>query len=346
MASKYKESKIKEEVLDGDHYYITHRQIDNGQVDYTGLSLGCYKVLEPVSIYDYDNLLPISGWLCLNTETDFYKIITNLSFHKMYINYCSDKLYFGMEFVSSDIKSYKLNVDDFKKEFLFELEKEHKKRTDEYSIEIYRDTKKDLNKYIHNVQLNISTLSLLDFDKFESELKRITFKYHFIEVNDISSFKNCLYIVVLDDYKQFYVGKADSSLKNRMRKHWTAKIIPSRHLWNGGFESSKLKFDDFKIYDTTRIFVCTDIKKIIEENYVEANDRRIEITNTFGLETYDTMNELAKAERIVINNCRCVFCLSDRTPLMNYSKYDELEKEYGISRYDLLIKQYLRLDKR
>ena len=131
-----------------------------------------------------------------------------------------------------------------------------------------------------------------------------------------------------------------------MRKHWTAKIIPSRHLWNGGFESSKLKFDDFKIYDTTRIFVCTDIKKIIEENYVEANDRRIEITNTFGLETYDTMNELAKAERIVINNCRCVFCLSDRTPLMNYSKYDELEKEYGISRYDLLIKQYLRLDKR
>ena len=344
MSSKYKESTNKGDVLTGDSYEIFSRRLTEGQKDYTGLVLGDYVVIEPIFIDNYDSFLPVAGWLCQNTKNFVYKIIPNLALSKMYTKHCSDKLFFGMEYVSSDIVSGKLETNQFKVEFLQEVEKEHKKRTDEYSDERYKEYIRDIDKYVQNVSLNLKTFQKLNKNDFESEIVRIISKYHFIQVEDISSYKNCLYLVVLDDYNQFYVGKSEKSLKNRMRKHWTARIIPGRHLWNGGFESSRIKFDDFKMFDTTRIFVCEDIQKIIDENKVEADDKRIEITNTFGFEHFEEMNALAIAERIVINNCKCLFCLSDRTPLIVNEVYSKLEKIYSIPKDDLLIKQYLRLD--
>lgn len=344
MASKYKESVNKQDVLVGENYDIYSRQLTEGQRNYTGLVLGYYVVLEPVFIDDYGSFLPTDGWLCQNTSTKSYKIIPNLALSKMYIKYCSDKSFFGMEYVSNDVLSERLTTKQFRVEFLQEVEKEHKKRTDEFSVKNYEEYIHNIDKYVQNVSFNLETFQSLNKSDFEKELNRIVSRYHFVEINDISSYKNCLYLIVLDDYNQFYVGKSERSLKNRMRKHWTAKIIPGRHLWDGGFESSRIKFDDFRMFDTTRIFVCSDIETIIKENKEEASDKRIEITNTFGIEKYSDFNDLAKAERIVINNCRCAYCLSDRTPLMNYQLYSALELVYKINRYDLLIKQYLRLD--
>lgn len=344
MPSKYKESANKDEVLIGDSYETYSRKLTSNQKDYTGLILGDYVVLEPIFIDDYDSFLPTAGWLCQNNKNLVYKIIPNLALSKMYTKYCSDQYFFGMKYVSNDIVSKRLNIKQFRIEFLEEVEKEHKKRTDEYGNERYKEYIHDIDKYVQNVSINLESFLKLNKNDFESEIGRIVSKYHFVQVENISSFKNCLYLVILDDYKQFYVGKSERSLKNRMRKHWTAKIVPGRHLWDGGFESSRIKFDDFKIFDTTRIFVCDDIQRIINENKVEANDKRIEITNTFGFEHFDEMNSLAIAERVVINNCKCLFCLSDRTPLMNNEIYSKLEKIYDISKKDLLIKQYLRLD--
>lgn len=344
MSSKYKESVNKQDVLVGENYEIYSRQLTEGQKDYTGLVLGDYVVLEPVFIDDYGSFLPIAGWLCQNTSTQSYKIIPNLAFSKMYTKHCSDKSFFGMEYVSNDVLSERLTTKQFRVEFLQEVEKEPKKRTDEFSVKNYEEYIHDIDKYVQNVSFNLETFQSLNKSDFEKELNRIVSRYHFVEVNDISSYKNCLYLIVLDDYNQFYVGKSERSLKNRMRKHWTAKIVPGRHLWNGGFESSRIKFDDFKMFDTTRIFVCEDIQTIINENIIEANDRRIEVTNTFGLERFDEMNALGIAERIVINNCKCLFCLSDRTPLINNEIYLKLENVYNTSKEDLLIKQYLRLD--
>ncbi len=344
MSSKYKESTNKDDVLVGDSYEIFPRELTVGQKDYTGLVLGEYVVIEPVFIDDYDSFSPIAGWLCQNTKSFVYKIIPNLALSKMYTKYCSDKLFFGMEYVSNDIVSERLNVERFKVEFLQEVEKEHKKRTDEYSTERYKEYIRDIDKYVQNVSFNLDFFQKLNKNDFENEIARIVSKYHFTEVEDISSYKNCLYLIILDDFNQFYVGKSERSLKNRMRKHWTAKIIPGRHLWNGGFESSRIKFDDFKMFDTTRIFVCEDILGIINDNKAEAEDKRIEITNTFGVERFEEMNALTIAERIVINNCKCLFCLSDRTPLIINEIYSKLEKIYNVSKNDLLIKQYLRLD--
>lgn len=346
MASKHKESLDKNDVMIGDDYEIYPRKLNDGQKDYSGIMLGDYVVIEPIFIDDYGSFLPSPGWLCRNTKTLFYKVISNLALSKMYTNYCSDKSFFGMDYVSYDLSSTNLNLLDFKKEFLQEVEKEYKKRNDEYSVQKYKEFTRDIDKYVKNVSDNINYFKSLNKADFENELTRIVTKYHFVEVEDISSYKNCLYLIVLDNYKQFYVGKSENSLKNRMRKHWNAKIIPGRHLWYGGFESSRIKFDDFKMFDTTRIFVCDNIQKIIDENKNEANDKRIEITNTFGIEKYDEMNLLAIAERIVINNCKCMFCLSDRTPLLNIKDYSKLEMIYGVSKANLLIKHFLRLDEK
>ena len=346
MASKYKEALNKKDVMIGDGYEIYSRKLNDGQKDYSGINLGDYIVIEPIFIDDYGSILPTPGWLCRNTKTSYYKVIPNLALTKMYTNYCSDKSFFGMEYVSSDISSTKLDPLDFKNRFFEEVEKEHRKRKDEYSEQKYKEYTCEIDRYVKNVSDNLAYFKTLSESDFNKELARIVSKYHFVEVDDISSYKNCLYLIVLGEYSQFYVGKSEASLKNRMRKHWNAKIIPARHLWTGGFESSRIKFDDFKMFDTTRIFVCDDIQSIISENKKEAKDKRIEITNTFSIERFKDMSALAIAERIVINNCRCMFCLSDRTPLMNFKDYSKLENIYGVPKADLLIKHFLRLDEK
>ena len=344
MASKFKESELKKEVLDGDHYFTYPRELEEGEKDYSGLVLGDFRVDEPIMIDDFHSFFPFPGWICFNLKTNVYKIMPKLALGRIYVKYMSDKKYLGLEYVSSDFSYTKLNLQQFKADFLKAVESEYVKRNDEYSKEQYNEYKDDLKLYVQNVAFNLKTLKALNRIDFEEELSKIINKYHFIEIKDISSYKNCLYLAVIDEYNQFYVGKCVNGLKNRMRKHWTAKINPARHLWNGGFEASRIKYDDFKMFDTTRIFVCEDINTIIEENEDEANDTRLEVNNTFGFDKFEEMDELAKAERIVINNSKCRFCLSDRTPLMNCPRYNKLEKIYGISRNDMLIKQYIRLD--
>lgn len=345
MASKYKESVNKIDILFGNNYETYPRQLGRGEKDYSGLLMGDYIGVEPISIFNYGSFIPMKGWIIKNRTNLMFKIVSNLVIGRMYTKNCWDKMFFGVEYVSSDNVGRKLNLNDFKKEFLDQVEKIYSRKKDKYSIDKYQEYIRDIDKYVKNVEINISTFEKLNKTAFNNEINRITTKYHFKEVDDISSFNKCLYLVVLDEYKQFYVGKSESNLKGRMRKHWTAKIIPSRHLWTGDFESSRIKFDDFKMFDTTRIFVCDDISQILKENRSEAEDRRIERTNTFGIEKFENMNELAIAERIVINNCKCLFCLSDRTPLMSCERfYSQLEEKYKISRFDLLIKQYLGID--
>ena len=64
MASKYKESLIKEEVMSGDDYDIFPRSLSKWQKDYSGLIIGDYLVIEPISIDNYSSFPAIHspGW--------------------------------------------------------------------------------------------------------------------------------------------------------------------------------------------------------------------------------------------------------------------------------------------
>ena len=98
-----------------------------------------------------------------------------------------------------------------------------------------------------------------DFDNVIAD--KIKSNPMFLEVTDLNEYK-CpgIYILVLDEYKQLYVGIA-KNIKTRIQIHWTANKDLGRLVF-GGVTESKLSIDSFRALDTTRIFACAkDISK-------------------------------------------------------------------------------------
>lgn len=314
-------------------YDISKIPLEIGDKDYSNVIIGDYIVLYPIVAFVGLNVRPYRGWVCKNINNGYYKVILKNTLVRYYGKIYNNSYYFGIGYVSKDLLYSKLSEVQFKEELLNEILKNYGK-IDEELVEIL----------CNNLKINLQYFKNLEKDEFEIELMRIVNKYHFEEIKDVSSYKDCLYILVIDEYKQFYVGKTVRELKKRVNDHWRAKIITERQIFDGGNEYSRIKVDNFQMFDTTRIFVCPDYKKIINENIEFANNKKIEKTNTFGYEDFYDMNDLSKAERIVIDNCKCKFCLSDRTALLGCNKYIDLEKKYFTPKDDLLIMNYLNID--
>ena len=334
------EFETEKQALNGEEYDAWKTDLEEDQKDYSNLIMGNYKFLYPVLVDKYSSFSPIpqKGWLCQNTDNGKYKIILNLNASQMYIKYCSNSSYLGLEYIEEDMAYSRFSLVGFEKETEEEIKKLIEK--DKWYGSFLEGHKE---KYVNNIKKNLSIFNSLDKDAFNKEINRVAVKYHFREIQNMSSYKNCLYLAVLDEYNQFYVGKCVGGLKNRMRKHWVAKVIPGRQLWTGSDDFSRAKYDNFQMFDTTRLFVCEDIKTILEENAQEANDPSIVWSNTFGIKPeFEEMKDLDKAERIVINNSKCIFSLSDRVPLPGWEKYKEFSKKFNIPEEDLLIKHFLK----
>ncbi len=82
-------------------------------------------------------------------------------------------------------------------------------------------------------------------------------KHKFIEIIDLSevSNKKGAYILVLDKYKQVYIGvsTSENGIKGRILQHWS-KMKEFDRLIFGSVETSILSIDSFGALDTTRIF--------------------------------------------------------------------------------------------
>lgn len=117
---------------------------------------------------------------------------------------------------------------------------------------------------LYNFDLNMAFCEKLDRNKFNEEIEHFLLKHpKFVEVTDLKRYKNAtgIYIMVLDEYKQIYIGITNSSklgIKGRIQQHWTATKTLDRLIFQG-INSSVLSIDSFRHLDTTRIFVCTDI---------------------------------------------------------------------------------------
>jgi hypothetical protein len=125
-----------------------------------------------------------------------------------------------------------------------------------------------LENYDHNMRF----FSKLNWDEFDTELQRIlTLDTRFKEITDLKVIDGVegVYIMVLDDYRQAYVGLS-SNMKLRIRQHWWRRM-PFDRLIFGSVESSVLSIDSFRAHDTTRIFaVHTTQTEALEERLVEA----------------------------------------------------------------------------
>lgn len=140
---------------------------------------------------------------------------------------------------------------------------------------VYSDEwcKKHRESCLQNLELNIKYFDSLSADKFNKKLNFFLKKNKkFVEVTDLNSYKDAcgIYIMVLDKYKQVYIGKSESSIKKEIMSYWS-KTKEFDRLIFGRVEESRLSIASFGALDTTRIFVMEAPSwKIdsLEEKYV------------------------------------------------------------------------------
>ena len=111
---------------------------------------------------------------------------------------------------------------------------------------------------LQNYDLNMDYFSKLDKATFDIELDSYLSKYNrFIEVKDLNDYSGVegYYIMVLDEYKQVYIGKS-GDIRKRIMKHWSNTKSFDRTLFPMyAWQKSVFSIDFFRALDTTRIFV-------------------------------------------------------------------------------------------
>jgi len=110
-----------------------------------------------------------------------------------------------------------------------------------------------------NLELNLQFFEKLDYEDFSNTLNSfLSLKRNskIKEVFDLNLYKKSsgIYILVLDKYKQIYIGQTTTSITQRIISHWKRKIEFEK-LLIGKTNEAKISIDSFGILDTSRIFV-------------------------------------------------------------------------------------------
>ena len=108
---------------------------------------------------------------------------------------------------------------------------------------------------IENFEKNLDFYVNLSGEKFEKKLRAFLRRHTgFKEVTDLKEYdgERGYYLMVLDKYKQVYIGTSDN-IKERIQFHWRTKK-PFDRLLFGSVEHSRISIDSFRALDTTRIY--------------------------------------------------------------------------------------------
>ena len=109
-------------------------------------------------------------------------------------------------------------------------------------------------KALKNFDLNMKYFNCLDKEKFKIALEGILSMYVFIEVSNLNLLKGTkgIYLLVLDNYKQIYIGQTNRDIKERILRHFKIEISFQKVPF---VRYDTLTIDAFKPLDTSRIFV-------------------------------------------------------------------------------------------
>jgi hypothetical protein len=128
---------------------------------------------------------------------------------------------------------------------------EHRILTDEWCEAHQADA-------LANFDMNMAHFASLDPVEFTATLQ-LALDGHpdMVEVTDLTEWDGVpgVYVMVLDEYRQLYVGATSESagIAKRIRQHWTNQKEFDRLIF-GSVETSILSIDSFRALDTTRIF--------------------------------------------------------------------------------------------
>lgn len=168
-----------------------------------------------------------------------------------------------------------------------------------------KNYERQIKKAGYNYDLNMMYFKSLDYDKFDKYISKKIKKFKFIECKDLSEAENVcgIYILVLDKYKQIYIGQSEN-IKKRIISHWT-KYKSLERLIFGDVVTSIISIDSFGPLDTTRIFYLeTNNLYKQEAKIISKFDNRYLLNRTIGGigSSYSYTNDAISAKFAVVAN--------------------------------------------
>ena len=138
---------------------------------------------------------------------------------------------------------------------------------------------------LKNFDLHMQYFSSLDEVAFNTALSSFLSKYkRFSQVSNLNVFAGVegYYIMVLDKYKQVYIGKSQD-IKKRIMQHWSITKSFDRTLFPMyAWDKSTFSIDFFRALDTTRIYAWKrKVTKGIESELIENFPKQF-CTNRIG----------------------------------------------------------------
>ena len=187
-----------------------------------------------------------------------------------------------------------------------------------------------------NYDLNMSYFASIKQDDFDSFLSKILKKYKFTECFDLKelSYVEGVYMIVLDEFKQVYIG-ISSDIKKRIMSHWSSQKSLERLIF-GDVCNSILSVDSFGALDTTRIFyIKTYSTYTTEEKIVKNLDTRFSLNRTAGgIGSSDTYTDNSKMAALAVTANRRTRALIEFLDIDDLkSIVSEKAMKYYIDRY-------------
>lgn len=157
-------------------------------------------------------------------------------------------------------------------------DEEHTQHSDLYLL-VQRDAA------LRNFDLSMEYFSSLDADEFETALQHVLAKGRtFKPVESLAKLdgKEGAYIMVFDEYKQFYIGQA-WDIRKRIKQHWGARKPFDRLIFGRSMYNSIFPVDELRALDNTRIFAARSRNPYaVEERAEAAADRRFCLNRMMG----------------------------------------------------------------
>ncbi|OII27314.1 GIY-YIG nuclease family protein [Frigoribacterium sp. MCBA15_019] len=150
---------------------------------------------------------------------------------------------------------------------------EHRRHSDLYLL-VQRD------EALRNYDLSMTYFEALRTKEFEEALQRVLASAPSLQqVDALPNWHEAegVYVMVFDDIKQFYVGRA-SDIRRRIRSHWSGRKSFDRLVW-GSIYSSILPVDELRALDNTRIFAVKRRRHDLLEAQVEAAGDQVYMLN-------------------------------------------------------------------
>ena len=143
--------------------------------------------------------------------------------------------------------------------------------------------KRNKEAILKNLNLNLKFYTELDSEEFNKNLDKVLkLKKNngLKKVTDLKEYigKKGIYIMVLDKYKQIYIGQSKRDVVERIINHWKRKV-EFENLLIGKVNESKLSIDTFGMLDTTRIYI-EDIDALYYNNSEKIDKREEYLINS------------------------------------------------------------------